>query len=411
MRVLFTTWAQSGHYQPMAPLGWALRAAGHEVLVATPPGFAGVVTGSGLPVAVAGPDIDVTAELRRRFAALAPEAFDSNILERSARWDFGTSPAGQRVRDLAHNQFGRETLRVVLDGCAAMIDDVLDLARAWRPDLVVFEPMGLVGPVVAAVLGIPTARHLWAPDYSAPMQGIANRILGPLLVRFGLDTIDVTGTVTLDPIPPRLQVVDGIRRQPIRYIGYNGPRPVPDWLFEPPARPRVCVTWGTTAQGVGLPSTYLARDAVSALGDLDVDVVVAMLDSQRDLFDELPDNVTHFGPVPLLAFLPTCAAVVHQVGGGTLMSSVVSGVPQLVIPTTQDGIFNARYLAGTGAGIHLREADATVGQIRESVRALLTEPGYRADAYALRDEAYAMPSPAEVVATLVTLAYSGQRTG
>ncbi len=35
MRVLFTTYAEKTHFLAMAPLAWALRTAGHEVVVAS----------------------------------------------------------------------------------------------------------------------------------------------------------------------------------------------------------------------------------------------------------------------------------------------------------------------------------------------------------------------------------------
>ncbi|MCO1580334.1 DUF1205 domain-containing protein [Crossiella sp. SN42] len=407
MRVLFTTWAQTGHFQPLAPLGWALRAAGHEVLVATTPGFAGTVAEAGLTAVALGPDLDVTAELRRRFGALPAEALAPSTFERPASWTAAAPPVSGRTRDLAQNQFGREMLRVVLDGCAAMLDDALALTRTWRPDLVVFEPTGFLGPLLAAALDIPSARQLWAPDFSLPLQGIADRIMGPLLRRVGRTEINLTGTLTLDPCPPRLQVPADIPRRHQRYVPYHGriaPRP---WLYRRGARPRICVTWGTTIHGVGLHETYLAPRAVRALSTVDAEVVVAALESQRPLFGELPDNVTHFGPVPLRDLLPGCAAVVHQAGGGTTMSAVVSGVPQLLVPTLQDTLCNATQLAGTGAGIRLRAGEADAERMRTATKELLADQDYRAAAWELRTEALALPTPAELVPVLEALARNG----
>jgi UDP:flavonoid glycosyltransferase YjiC (YdhE family) len=417
MRVLFTTWAQSGHYQPMVPLGWALRAAGHEVVVATHPSFAPAITGSGLPALPLGPDIDVPGELRRRSAALrARLAERAERAERAAGADGSTGPGGQaggatatrvRHRDLPESQYGREVMRVITEGCAAMIDEVLEFARAWRPDLVVFEPTGLLGPLVADVLGIPAVRQLWAPDFTVGMQAFAARVLEPVLTRLGLDDVDITGRMTLDPCPPRMQVRDGLVREPVRYVGYNGPMTMPRRLLDRPARPRVCLTWGTSLHTVGLQHTYLAPRVVRVLGALDVDVVVAALPSQRELFDELPANVVHFGPVPLLGLLPTCAAVVHQSGAGSTMSSVISGVPQLAIATLAETAINGRLMAAAGAGFHLLDEEASVERVHACMSALLHDPGYAAAASRLRDEALALPSPAEAVGRLEKLVAQG----
>ncbi|RSM44872.1 DUF1205 domain-containing protein [Amycolatopsis balhimycina DSM 5908] len=402
MRVLFATWAQKGHYQPLVPLGWALRAAGHEVAVLTHPPFAPVVTESGLPAVPVGPDIDVTRQLRERYAPLLHTDAIAGAAEFEKRGGFkGDSEAGRR-RDQAQNRLGREMLRIVLDGCTAMLDDAYAFARAWRPDLVVYEPTGFLGGILATVLEVPGVRVLWAPDFSLPMQTLSRRLFGPVIDRFGLSDVDITGTVTLDPCPPDLQVRDDLPRRPMRYVGYPGPLPVaPPELTVRGDRPRVCVTWGTTIHGLRIEGTFLAPEVVRTLSTWDVDVVLAVPESQLPAFGELPPNVIHAGPVPLISVLPACAAVVHQGGGGTTMSSLVSGVPQLAVPTLPDTEFNAKHMAGTGAGIHLPMAGAAV--IGKCVRRLLDEPEYRAAAARMRDEAVTMPTPAAVVDGLVDL--------
>ena len=48
MRIVLTTSALEGHFFPMVPLAWALRAAGHEVLVNAPANFTPTITSTGL---------------------------------------------------------------------------------------------------------------------------------------------------------------------------------------------------------------------------------------------------------------------------------------------------------------------------------------------------------------------------
>jgi UDP:flavonoid glycosyltransferase YjiC (YdhE family) len=128
------------------------------------------------------------------------------------------------------------------------------------------------------------------------------------------------------------------------------------------------------------------------------------LDNQRPLFGPLPGNVTHFGPAPLLGLLPSCAAVVHQSGAGSTMSSVISGVPQLAVATLQETAINGRLMAAAGAGFHLLDEEAAPERVRQCVEALLGDPAYRDGAARLRDEALSMPAPAHVVPQLVDLA-------
>src|SRR4051812_34880722 len=114
MRVLFTTWDWAGHFFPMVPLGWALRAAGHEVLVATDPGFAPTVTGAGLPALPVGPGFNsakvVGDQIKARgWKPKAPAQHTADAAENTAN---------TRRRSLLG-------LRVAVDFAAAQADDLV----------------------------------------------------------------------------------------------------------------------------------------------------------------------------------------------------------------------------------------------------------------------------------------------
>jgi len=374
MRVLFTSWAGGGHFAPLVPLGWALRAAGHDALVACHPGQADPILRAGLPALPIGPELDMFALLRERRTAGGRRGYAGML----------------------------DTAEAVADVLAG---DLIAFCERWRPDIVVYEPASVVGPLVAAVLGVPAVRQLWAADFTAPVNGFPAAVTGALAVRFGLDEVGTAGDLTLDPGPPRLQVRDGLPRQPIRYVPYNGPAVLPGWLREPPTRRRICVTWGTSLGGFGLDRMRHVPPIVHALGRLDAELVVAVLDAHRELFTDLPDNVRTVGPVPLHLLLPTCAAIVHQGGAGTLMTALTCGTPQVVVPSIPDQIFNAGQLAGTGAGIHVRgRDDVAAEEVGARTRDVLTDPAYRLAAHRLRTEHRCRPAPANVVPTLERLA-------
>src|ERR1700729_3554158 len=166
LRVLFPTWAFSGHLNPMVPLGWALRAGGHETLVASHPSFAPVIARAGLPALPVGPEFDLDAEVRAETIA--------------GRWDddLTAEEIRDRHRDLVGLQAPRRSAEV-------MADDLVAFARYWRPDLVVFEPTSFVGPLVARLLGIPAVRHLWTADFTAPVNGFGPTV-SSLPARVGL---------------------------------------------------------------------------------------------------------------------------------------------------------------------------------------------------------------------------------
>lgn len=393
MRVLLTSWAWPTHFYPMVPLAWALRAAGHDVRVAVPPSLAGVVAASGLPVVEAGTErIDAVARIREYIPGRPAPA-----------------PGAKPGR-------GPRAVTLFAELAQEMAEDVVAFADAWRPDLVVHEPTAYAGPLAASVLGVPAVRLPWGADL---MDREATRVyerevLAPLFARFGVDGVDLAGALTLDVCPSAMQVPDtvrppGPRRQPMRYVPYNGSGRVPSPL--PPAsrrRPRVCVTWGTTVGRLD-GRMLLAGDVVAALEPMDVGILVAVSRSQRHLLGRLPERVKVLESVPLDVVLPHCDLVVGHGGAGSILTGLVHGLPQLVVPQLIDHGFNAQRFAATGAGLSLSREEATAEGVREAVGRLVEEPGYRKAAQEVRQEIAGRPSPAAVVPVLAALAEGGGR--
>ena len=72
--------------------------------------------------------------------------------------------------------------------------------------------------------------------------------------------------LVLDPCPTAMQLPPGRSpRQPLQFVPYNGVAEHPPWLRYPPARPRVCVTWGTLMFEVDREDLFLAPRVVDAL--------------------------------------------------------------------------------------------------------------------------------------------------
>ncbi|MFM9368695.1 nucleotide disphospho-sugar-binding domain-containing protein [Streptomyces sp. Da 82-17] len=385
MRVLFTSWAWPTHYHHMVPLAWALRAAGHDVRAAVPPSLTGVVAASGIPAVAVGHDgVDAVARIRDYIPGRVP------------------APAAP-----ATGARGPRAVSLFADLAAAMADDLVAFGRQWRPDLVVHEPTAYAGPLAAAVLGVPAARFPWGADlmYHAAAVDLEREVMAPLCERFGLPGVDLLGDLTIDACPTAMQVPAGrpVERLPVRYVPYNGAGTLPVPL--PPAeraRPRVCVTWGTTVGRLDEEMFLLPR-VVEALDPLDVGIVVAVAREQRRLLGTLPDRVKVMESVPLHAVLPHCDAVVGHGGAGTLLTGLACGLPQLVVPQLVDHTFNARQFAATGAGTVLDKDTAREAPeaLRAAVQDLIDTPSYAKAAREVRAEIAARPAPADLVGPLV----------
>ncbi len=384
MRVLVTTTPWVGHLFPMVPLAWALRADGHDVRVAVQPGFMSAATATALPAVAIGHDVDIDAIWR----------------------DVVVTP-GRRTDSPEH----RRTLstvgtRMFAAVAEAMAGDLIELAREWRADLIIHEPVAYAGTIAAQVLSIPSVRHLWGLDSPYLQREPAEPLLLPLWQKFGLDTVDQFGRFTLDPCPPSVQVPVDYRRRTVRYVPHNGPGAVPGWMSERTDRPRVCVTWGTTfASAAGHLSP--AQLAVQGLADLPLDVVVAAPSTQLEALGEMPPHVRVAESIPLQLLMPRCDAIVHVGGSGTAFTAAVHAVPQLVMPAFADGPLNARRLTEAGVARGLAYGDASPEEIARNVTILLEDPTYRDNARRLQEEILAQPSPAAVAAELADLALVG----
>ncbi|NEA57516.1 DUF1205 domain-containing protein [Streptomyces sp. SID13666] len=383
MRIVFTSWAWPSHLYAMVPLAWACRVAGHDVLMASQPALTYAVLRTGLPAAPVGQNVDAEAVFRN--IVLTPPSAQPG------------SGGGPRVLDLLSNL------------AQAMVDDLVELGREWRADLVVFDPTAFAGPLAAAKLGIPAVRHLYGTDLMSVVGRFVTGALGPLSEKLGLDGVDPFGVGTVDPCPGGLQVPTASRRLPMRYIPYNGPGLAPPRLPERSGRPRVCISWGTTMGRLD-PGLFLAGDVARAIDGLDVDVVVASTRGQRELLGTLPDGVDVVESAPLHLLLPQCDLMVAHGGAGTLLTALSQGLPQLLVPRLPDHVRHSGRLAEAGAGVVLPAPVDGPEPIRERLAELLAGPGYRESAQRLQEEMRRQPAPAQVVGELESIAAGAPAT-
>ncbi|WP_285729482.1 activator-dependent family glycosyltransferase [Nocardiopsis sp. ATB16-24] len=418
MRVVIATIAERSHFLAVVPLAWALRSAGHEVLVASQPELATAVTGAGLPFAPVGRGDMLSRVLRRlRERPQTAEALDWHD-DRTWRvpWD-----------ELRTNVQNVVTFwwRMVND---PMADELVDLCRTWKPDLVVWDPLTFAGAVAARACGAAHVRFLWGVDTLSRMRGlllermreqpVASREdpleewLTGLAGRYGVDFDEelVCGQATLDQVPPGLRIPVSAR-VPVRYLGmrfvpYNGRAVVPVWLREPLERPRVCLTLGTSATDRFGGYTLSVGAVVEALADVDAEVVATVPADRRRGLESPPPNVRLVDYVPLHALAAVSTATINHGGFGSVSTSVAYGLPQVLVvdPRMFDTHVLARRVAGAGAAVELEAGCSDPEEVRRAVLRVLTDPGPASHAARLREAVLAQPSPADVVARLERLA-------
>jgi UDP:flavonoid glycosyltransferase YjiC (YdhE family) len=388
MRVLLMATPVPSHLTPLTPLVWALRAAGHQVLLAGQPDLADAARAAGVSIVPVGAPFHVEDLL---FEGLPDGRRPIEVRPRPAPAVLGN--------------YGR----VWMTHAKYLLPRYLEVAREYRPDLILSDPLEYSALVVGGVLGVPVVQHRWGVDaISTPARHAVRPAFAGICRRLGLAGLP-DPTVLLDPCPPALQLTEAEPGTPIRYVPFNGAGELPSWVRAAGTGPgsagvrRVAVTLGGTLAVNGVP---FLRRLLAALGGRPGIELVATVDARhRDALGAVPDGVHVVDPTPLDLFLPGCAAVVHHGGSGTTMTATAFGRPQLVLPQLADHFGHGDRLAALGAGLALDTAEAQhdPALLRDALDALLTEPGYAKAAAELRADIERAPSPARVAADLARL--------
>ncbi|MGW6582565.1 nucleotide disphospho-sugar-binding domain-containing protein [Streptomyces globisporus] len=387
MRVLMINTPVSTHLTPLVPLAWALRSAGHEVLVAGREDVLGAAASAGLNALGIGGRLTLDDMLIERVAGKRPaEAWGRPALEQLSN-------------------VGTLWMRPTLD----VLPEYLALAGDFRPDLVLSDPLEYVSFIVGETLGVPVVQQRWGVDPISDQTRATGRTwFKDALADLGL--LDLPRpALLLDPCPPSLQLPGVTRGAPMRYVPFNGNGQLPRWLREDHRTPRpgrrVAVSLGgRTLAYNGVP---LMRNILDGLGGLpDTEVIATVEEEYREALGRVPGNVRLVDPVPLHLLLDSCDAVVHHGGSGTAMTASAFGLPQLVLPQMADQFWHGDGLERVGAGITIEDAaqQDDTARVRAAVAALLDEPAYAKAAEQLRAEMAAMPAPSRVVADLEQLA-------
>lgn len=421
MRVLVTTGPIPTHLNLLVPIAWALRAAGHEVCVASSPELRGAINDAGLPAVTVGRPASVKGRVAlmadvwrsaKRSKQLIPQIAETDperlTLQyvRGALWVYTTMVSGSI---LAHE---------------SMLDDLVGFARRWRPDLVIWDAMAYLGPVVARACGAAHVRSLFGPDHVGRMRALFHKLaggdaagdpmrewLGGRLAAYGCEFTEdtVVGQRTIDVLPSWLRVCDEVDYLPVRYVPYHGRTDYPRWLLDEPTRPRVVVTTGLSGRTFGVPTLATAR-LLAGMAELDVEIVATLSADQRAELRDVPDNVRVFEFVPLDGVLPAASAIVHHLGTGTLATALLHGVPHVAV---NDGFqpwgeaLIGRQLTEQGLGQYVPADEPDPAEVVDKLRQVLDDPAYRRNAERVSAEMRSAPSPAEIVPELEAVAARG----
>jgi len=386
MKVLVTASCSEGLVLPLVPLSWALRARGHDVLVAAPANMASVVADGGLPCSPCSGPVEMPQVLSRDRA--------------------GQPVSMPRTEEGLLPHIGRGYARLALH----LIDGIRDLADQWRPDLIITETYGMAGPLIAAELGIPWVEHAIRLSSPAVITEAGAAELAPELEALGLTGFPEP-LVSVDVCPAGLRPARSAPAVKMRYLPYNGRvGDVPGWSLQPKRdQPRVCLTFGTRVPLSRSPikgGLGLLKELMDRLPKLGAEVVVGVSAEVADDLGPLPAGVRSAGPLPLSQVLPACDAAVHHGGVGTTFTCLAAGVPQVTIPVIAEVWDTSRMLTAAGVAREVPFAAVSADGVTQACASVLADASYRDNAARIRQEIAAMPSAADL-ATVIEARQAG----
>ncbi|WP_274648860.1 nucleotide disphospho-sugar-binding domain-containing protein [Paenibacillus humicola] len=378
MKMLVTSFPGFGHFLPVVPLAWAARAAGHEVLVVSTGQVLEASERAGLSWADAAPGGDIIT------------AVVESMKDAEDKYRDSSNPAG-----------AAEFMSAI---SSRMADRTLEIARAWKPDVIVHTPTESAGVLAASLLSVPAVSHGFgiASIGKTGMIEMIYEAFRPACERNGWKGELVGSAANIDTCPPSMREPDRPDAWYTRYIPFNGGGRLPDEYLAPSSKRRICVTLGTVIpylSGVGG-----LGGVVEAVRDLDAEVILALGGTDPSALGTLPPNVRTVGWTPLSTLLPTCSAVVHHGGAGTTMNAIVAGVPQLILPHGADQHINAAAVRQRGAGLSMLPEEASAETVRHSLQRLLDEPGFTQASQEVSRENESQTPPSEIVPRLLALA-------
>jgi UDP:flavonoid glycosyltransferase YjiC (YdhE family) len=356
MRIAMQTLGTRGDVQPYLALALALTRRGHEVQIAAPVQFEGMIAGYGL-----------------RFAPLPGEflALMNSPLGKAAI-------AGGRGFNA-----GLKLLREVYPLMRGLLDAEWTAVRSFAPDLILHHPKSVAAPHIAEalsclhVLASPLPGFTPTSAFPSPILPFAS--LGPLNRASHALAIKGAQVLFANSIRAWREEVLGLSGRGSRPVRSSGtlyaysphvvPVPqdwdsdvlvsgywfldAPDWrpphalaAFLESGEPPVYVGFGSMPGLDPQRMTGIVLDALARTGKRGL----LVSGGGALLAENLPPHVQLITEAPHDRLLPFVSAVVHHGGAGTTAASLRAGKPTTICPFFGDQPFWARRVAELGVG-------------------------------------------------------------
>jgi UDP:flavonoid glycosyltransferase YjiC (YdhE family) len=373
VRVLMTVNDAYGHVLPLAGTARELIARGHDVVMACPGGTPGSIGLDGAQLWRYRPD-----------GPPLPDPSPADRPDEAYSWAIRVGWP-HRAR--------------------SWVRPLLADATAFRPDVVVCEPMEHAGRVVAAALDVPLIDHGWGFTVPAGTGPAAAGGLADLYASVGADAGEPDLRVDLGPADVQEpSATSGVSRYRFRPFALTAAE-----LPPPAGRPRILLTLGTFPHP---GAARRLRTAAAAAAGLDAETVVVLGHADRGTEDRgWPASVLVTPFVNLTIEVPRCALIIHQGGAGVSWTALADGVPAVCMPQDFDQFRNAGLVAATGAAVVVPPEIDTVPALHAVFEQAIGDPALAAAAERVRAANDRLPDTAALADDIETAAGHRARGG
>ena len=387
MRIMFSTVKDIGHVTPLVPYARGLRDLGHEVRVAT------------------SADEGAVAALKK--AGLAHAPFDGPAPDQ-------LQAVMKRVDELKGEEAIAFGFREGFAGVAvrAAMPKLQQTIREFRPDLIIRESAEFASLIAAEAAGVPQAGvAVYCSEYEAWIAAQVAGAVDQLRTLVGLKPDNghaQRSQRTFTSFPPSFDRGPPLPDRPASFhVAPEIPPRLaasalqPEWMPDGD-KPFLFMTFGTVAgRSERVRNAY--RVLLEAVGSLPVKALLTTGPVMpREELGVIPDNVRVERFVPQVEIMPYTSAVVCHGGSGTLLSTLATGCPVVVIPLFADQPANARAAEAAGAGLAVFTHHAD--DIAKAIRAVLTSESIRAGAQNVAAELASMHPMNQAIAEIISIA-------
>jgi MGT family glycosyltransferase len=320
-------------------------------------------------------------------------------------------------------------MRMFLDDSIHVLPQVQAALADDRPQIVLYDIGGMVGPVAADLWGVPSAQLspsavAW-DGYHEDMADVLEPILGSpagLAYRRAFDEwLAATGTtLTFDEVTgkprrclvliprvmqPHADRVDGER---YRFVGpCIDPRREErgDWTPPPGDGQLALLAFGTAYTD----RIDVYRNTIEALDGTGWRLTISTGRARRDELGAVPHWVQLRATVPQPAVLRVADAFVTHAGMGSCTEGLWYSVPMVAIPQAVDQPGNACQLEAIGVGRHLTADPPGPAEIRDAVLEVAADPQVRLRFNAIRDELHRVGGPGHAADAVEAYAADSRR--